>query len=445
MDDARSDHPDEGTIHAWLDDALDDATARALDAHVVSCAECTARVAEARGLIAGASRVVSALDDAPSGASPAWGQPPAAPAITKPGQSWAQRRLRLTPARAAIAATVLVALGVSVTYQRTGLNGDADRAMRSEKAAEMAAARQERGPSAPVDAPTTTPAAPTAAAPTIQPRDALFDSAVARNIAAAQPARVLKPAPGAGLPVPDVGRAGAAIAIDRTAPMRVAVGRATMQAQRDSTAGTAPDQLSTGRFSGRVAAEPMVSAAKRADSVASPPMATIAASASSVAQARQSVSSGQECYRVESANGTTAVWGPVALPLVIAVSTGPLARVLTPAGQLTEASASIVRTDDSLVFRLRRIGYQGTLALGAAGETRAGVMRSQPVQGQLESVVTTAVPSSNDATSERRSRAAARKDVPAAPEPARAEAAPASPLTTAPAVPVVVRRVSCPG
>ena len=52
----RTEHPDEGMIHTWLDDALDAAEGERIAAHVRTCDECQARVAEARGLIAGASR-----------------------------------------------------------------------------------------------------------------------------------------------------------------------------------------------------------------------------------------------------------------------------------------------------------------------------------------------------------------------------------------------------
>ena len=58
-------HPDEGTIHAWLDDALSPTEATALEAHVAQCAACAAAVAEARGFLAASSRIVSALDDVP--------------------------------------------------------------------------------------------------------------------------------------------------------------------------------------------------------------------------------------------------------------------------------------------------------------------------------------------------------------------------------------------
>lgn len=56
-------HLEEGTIHAWLDGALGADEAAAVERHFANCEECAARVAEARGLVAGASRILSALDD----------------------------------------------------------------------------------------------------------------------------------------------------------------------------------------------------------------------------------------------------------------------------------------------------------------------------------------------------------------------------------------------
>ena len=63
-------HPEEGTIHAWLDGALAPNDAEAVDGHVRDCAVCGARVAEARGLIAATSRILTALDDVPAGVLP---------------------------------------------------------------------------------------------------------------------------------------------------------------------------------------------------------------------------------------------------------------------------------------------------------------------------------------------------------------------------------------
>lgn len=64
-------HPDEGTIHAWLDGELSAEEAAAVESHVAECKECSAMVAEARGLIAASSRIVSALDIIPGGVIPA--------------------------------------------------------------------------------------------------------------------------------------------------------------------------------------------------------------------------------------------------------------------------------------------------------------------------------------------------------------------------------------
>ena len=58
-------HLDEGTIHAWLDGALSADEARRVEAHVGSCTVCADAVAEARGLIAASSRILTALDDVP--------------------------------------------------------------------------------------------------------------------------------------------------------------------------------------------------------------------------------------------------------------------------------------------------------------------------------------------------------------------------------------------
>lgn len=65
-------HPDEGTLHAYIDGELPGAEAKALEAHVAGCASCSAALAEARGLVAATSQVISALDAAPAAArSPA--------------------------------------------------------------------------------------------------------------------------------------------------------------------------------------------------------------------------------------------------------------------------------------------------------------------------------------------------------------------------------------
>jgi hypothetical protein len=148
-----------------------------------------------------------------------------------------------------------------------------------------------------------------------------------------------------------------------------------------------------------------------------------------------------ECYRVESATGAAATWGPMALPLIVrADSVASRTRVMTVAGQPTEVLADVTRGgDDSLLFRLRRIGYEGTLALGAPGDARAGVMRSRASAAQLSEAVVTAAADAR----ERRAVAGGRPKS-AAPVPAPPTAEEQSAMTAAPAVPVVARRVACP-
>ena len=63
-------HLEEGTIHAWLDGALPAEESAGVERHVAVCTECASLVAEARGMIAGASRIVSSLDIVPGGVIP---------------------------------------------------------------------------------------------------------------------------------------------------------------------------------------------------------------------------------------------------------------------------------------------------------------------------------------------------------------------------------------
>jgi hypothetical protein len=93
-------HLDEGTIHAWLDGALDAEQSRATEAHVQSCRQCADAVAEARGLVAASSRILGALDDVPANVIPAH-----APAVMKRRSMW-----RAAPWVTGIAAVLLAAV-----------------------------------------------------------------------------------------------------------------------------------------------------------------------------------------------------------------------------------------------------------------------------------------------------------------------------------------------
>ena len=99
-------HLDEGTIHAWLDGALDDAQAREVSEHAKACPSCAALIAEARGLIAGASRILTSLDDAPAGVAP---KRAPATASSRPG---ARRFWQASPWVTGIAAALILAVGL---------------------------------------------------------------------------------------------------------------------------------------------------------------------------------------------------------------------------------------------------------------------------------------------------------------------------------------------
>jgi anti-sigma factor RsiW len=148
-------HLDEGTIHAWLDGALDAEESARVDRHAAECATCAAAVAEARGLVAGASRILGALDHVPGGVVPR-----AAGASLGSARSsrslW--RVLHVTPVRAAAAAILIVAAG-TVLVLRHAPNG-------------IPAVDTEAGPEAlqpPRDVPVTSRALP---APTVLPSPA---------------------------------------------------------------------------------------------------------------------------------------------------------------------------------------------------------------------------------------------------------------------------------
>ena len=105
-------HLDEGTIHAWLDGALDADEAARVERHAAECASCAAAVAEARGFVAGASRILTALDRVPGGVAPKTAGSAETLRARRTRSLWAT--LHLTPARAAAAALVVVAGGTAL-------------------------------------------------------------------------------------------------------------------------------------------------------------------------------------------------------------------------------------------------------------------------------------------------------------------------------------------
>jgi hypothetical protein len=120
-------HVDEGTIHAWLDGALDAAESARVERHVAACAACASRVAEARGLVAAASRILTRLDDVPAGVAPAGAAEGARPVVApSPARSDARvvrERRRWKPA--AWLSTAAAAAIVTVLVVRQGVDREA--------------------------------------------------------------------------------------------------------------------------------------------------------------------------------------------------------------------------------------------------------------------------------------------------------------------------------
>lgn len=390
-------HPDEGTIHAWLDGALDAQESARLEAHVAGCAACASRVAEARGLIAGASRVVGLLDEQPEPLI----KPASTPTAGTEHSVW--RLLRVTPARAAIAATLVVAVGIALTHGHVAVDPQ------SMRPAVPSGQRPTQVPGSAQD----DRLASAAPADSVSPiKDSVLNSAIARRLATEQPTRSVAPAPGVAIPAPP-----AEVAAERTtnfgkAEAKVIAGRASILAQRDS-AGPQADRTRAGvgqlAAGAAVAAERVTVATKAADSAGrSALMGRAQGGAAGVAPG--------ECYLIESASPAT--WGSVHLPMIVALdSAGTDARILTASGGETETRAFLQYNGaDSALFRLRRIGFSGSMTLGAAGALRTGTIRSSA-------------------------------SAPLGPAVAPATAAPAAvrdELSGAPAISVTARLVSCP-
>jgi Putative zinc-finger len=403
-------HPDEGMIHAWLDEALDAAESERLAAHVRDCPTCQAQVAEARGLIAGASRIVAALDDVPAGTRPGWAQSAVASGeaagvgagdvvADRPPQGSLWRWLRVTPGRAALAATILVALGITLTHERL-----ADDSARS-----VTAVLNPMRADAPALDSASGAGAGYAVAEKAPARDELLDSAVARNLTLSQGKRTIGAAP--GQPMPQAPPAPSPAAPPALGSERVAEGRAAAQTRREITGAVASDRARVGAAVG--ASEADMGATSGTASAAVSPIAPQANNDAMMAREMPDAAA-RTCLRLESSE-PGATWGDQPFPLVIALEPGPAsesrsASVLTTSGAPTSARATWTPRDgDSVSVALRRIGYSGTIVLGPGGGARSGVAVSGPASAQLEQVVTADAPQSQTRARATGERAATRK------------------------------------
>jgi hypothetical protein len=111
-------HPDEGTIHAWLDGALAPDESLQIEAHISSCERCQAAVAEARGFVAASTRILSALDDVPAEVIPTR----SATTVIDIRHAAAARRTSRLRQLSAIAATLLFFVSGGVYMLQSGDN-----------------------------------------------------------------------------------------------------------------------------------------------------------------------------------------------------------------------------------------------------------------------------------------------------------------------------------
>ena len=100
--------PDEGLIHAWLDGQLPPEDAARIEELAATDPEWAAAVAEARGLVAASSRILSALDHVPAGVVP---------------KRTAARSGQRLPWWTKIAAAVVVVAGGSVVVMQNAPDG----------------------------------------------------------------------------------------------------------------------------------------------------------------------------------------------------------------------------------------------------------------------------------------------------------------------------------
>ncbi len=112
-------HLDEGTLHAWLDGALPPDESARVEAHVAECATCAAAAAEARGVIAASSRILSALDDVPGGVIPDGGHDAGVRSLAELRAARSRQRTVRWARRFAPIAAVVAFVAVGIVVART--------------------------------------------------------------------------------------------------------------------------------------------------------------------------------------------------------------------------------------------------------------------------------------------------------------------------------------
>jgi hypothetical protein len=318
-------HLDEGTIHAWLDGALPADEAASVAGHVAQCRPCAAMVAEARGMIAAAGNIVSSLDGVRGGVIPI-----SKPAVAGQGSLW--RLLRLTPGRAALAATLLVAVASLLTLRK----GSEPRVSRAEPVTAIQlpaagrAATDQSIPSKAVDKITT--ATPTPATTIATQRQELSDRNAQRpvNSVAAKPAQIA---------ASDSSASADSAAKNVANPVVVARGLA-----RDAAAASAPPRAGVaGSFDATRAqvATAAVSGDSRATNAerrfaAAPRLQEITVTGAIAAKSRSDVGELEGCYQIRPDSASSVAAGfPTRFALVNAGGAAPyVVRSVSPEGRV---------------------------------------------------------------------------------------------------------------
>lgn len=376
-------HLDEGVLHAWIDGELGADDARAVVAHSEACAPCAARVAEARGFVAGSSRILSALDEnvgrLPSAVdrynmvasrrhSVGAGRPdvsraPAADGRRQTASRWSTRRLSLAAAAALVfvAGTVVARDGwqAGASHEAMETQTDAydmatarvgDRALlaRTDSAAAPALDAAPRAPEAGTSvAGAANPAAQLAApaAGTSQPRQerearrnasrAIENVAAATTEAAGGSPPVMAPATPSGVvpapappaPTPRGGSAAAAPAPSARPPLSSA------DARLESVVVTGASAAATGAVAapqsapGNQGSVPRVLRSRAAESAAAPALSQVVTTASPDA-----MMSG--CWRVANSDSTIRIGNPPTIASLLVGTGAPVAIRLETADSL---------------------------------------------------------------------------------------------------------------
>jgi hypothetical protein len=411
-------HLDEGTIHTWLDGQLPPDEARSVEAHVAECRQCAGAVAEARGLIAASSRILTALDSVPREVVPkqppvhaiddvSSGAPfaaaPATPITPTPAAERARRRWVSGPWLGA-APGIVGGLG-TVALMRAAKNG-ADLGL--DQVAAVAASPGPRADTTPLPVVATRPAAPRAAS-----ENSLGDRRSAASVPQAAPApgnapaerdveaRQLADAPPAA---PSVARA----------KVEQQVGVIDAKKAADELAKDTRQQEPSGRVAlrGNVAAQPPAAEAERTITIYR--ARSLQADAASAARLD---SVGSVRGRVTDANNT----GIGGVMVTIAGTT--TGAVTNSAGEFTLGGVQGGR--HQLV--VRQVGYQPLTRdiTVTAGQTLTTDVVLTPTTTALSEVVVTGAQQST-----RREQAGSAK-ANAAPPPPSPEVAPGAPITAA--------------